>query len=83
MCNVLEAKYRVSGAGSELYVIEQFHDYRMVDGRFMVEQAHEVQTPAKELENFGYVLSDKSVVGCIIAKRPQSWTDFSTLKDKR
>ena len=74
----------MSGAGSELYVMEQFHDYRMVDGRSVVEQAHEVQTLAKELEMFGCVLPDKFVAGCIIAKLPQAWTDFAiSLKHKR
>ena len=48
--------------------MEQFHDYRMVDDRSVVEQAHEIQTLAKELENFGMVLPDKFVVGRIIAK---------------
>jgi transcription elongation factor GreA-like protein len=48
MWDTLEAKYGVSNAGSELYVMEQFHDYRMVDGHSVVEQAHKVQTLAKE-----------------------------------
>src|SRR5436190_20283740 len=34
----LEAKFGVSDAGIELYVMEQFHDYRMVDDRSIVEQ---------------------------------------------
>ena len=38
MWDVLEFKYRVSDADSELYIIEQFHDYRM--GYSKVEQAH-------------------------------------------
>ena len=70
MWDVLEAKYGFSDASSELYVIEQFHDYRMVDDRSVVEQAHEIQTLAKVLEIFGCVLPDKFVVGCIIAKLP-------------
>ena len=78
MWDVLEAKYRVSDAGSESYIIEQFHDYRMVDDHSMVEQAHKIQTKAKELENFGTVLPNKFVAGCIIAKLPQAWTDFAT-----
>jgi hypothetical protein len=41
MWDALEAKYGVSDAGSELYVMEQFHDYRMVDDRSVVEQTHE------------------------------------------
>ena len=42
MWDALEAKYGVFDAGSELYVMEQFHDYRMVDDRSVVEQAHEI-----------------------------------------
>jgi len=38
----------------------------------------------KELELFGCALPDKFVAGCMIAKLPQSWTDFATsLKHKR
>ena len=38
----------------------------------------------KELENFGCVLPEKFVASCIIAKLPQTWTDFATsLKHKR
>jgi hypothetical protein len=40
----------------------------MVDNRSVVEQSHEIQTLAKELENFGTVLPDKFVAGCIITK---------------
>ena len=84
MWDALEARFGVSDAGSELYVMEQFHDYRMVEGRPVVEQAHEIQALVKELELFGCALPDKFVAGCIIAKLPQSWTDFATsLKHKR
>jgi hypothetical protein len=34
--DALEAQYGVSHAGSELYAMEQFLDYRMVEDRFMV-----------------------------------------------
>jgi hypothetical protein len=84
MWDALEAKYRVSDAGSELHVMEQFRNCRMVDDRSVVEQAHEVQTLAKELGMFGCVLPDKFVAGCMISKLPQTWTDFATsLKHKR
>src|SRR5436190_2414457 len=64
--------------------MEQFHDYRMIDDRSVVEQAHGIQSLAKELENFPCVLPDKFVAGCIIAKLPHSWKDFATsLKHKR
>jgi hypothetical protein len=42
MWDALEAKYKVSDAGTELYVMEQFHNYRMVDDCSVVEQAHEI-----------------------------------------
>jgi hypothetical protein len=84
MWDVLEARYGVSDDGSKLYVMEQFHDYRMVEGHPVVEQAHEIQVLVKELELFGCALPDKFMTGCIITKLPQSWTDFATfLKHKR
>ena len=80
----LEAKFGVSDAGSELYVMEQFYDYKMADDRSVVEQAHEIQSLAKELEHFTCVLPDKFVAGGIIAKLPLSWRNFATsLKHKR
>ena len=42
MWDALEAKYGASDAGSELYIMEQFHDYRMVADRSIVEQAHDI-----------------------------------------
>nr|ABA95374.1 retrotransposon protein, putative, Ty1-copia subclass [Oryza sativa Japonica Group] len=84
MWDALEAKFGVSDAGSELYVMEQFYDYKMVDDRSVVEQAHEIQMLAKELENNNCELPDKFVAGGIIAKLPPSWSDFATsLKHKR
>jgi hypothetical protein len=45
--DALETKYGVSDAGSELYVMKQLCDYKMVDDRSIVEQAHEIQSLAK------------------------------------
>jgi hypothetical protein len=64
--------------------MEQFHDYRTVDDRSVVEQAHEIQALVKDLEMHGCELPDKFVVGCMIAKLLPSWTEFATsLKHKR
>ena len=78
----------MSDAGSELYVMEQFLDYRMVEDRSVVEQAHEIHTLAKDLKKCSKespcVLPDKFVAGGIISKLPPSWRDFATsLKHKR
>src|SRR3954465_2835200 len=64
--------------------MEQFYDYRMVDERSFVEQAHEIQSLPKELEQFKCTLPDKFVAGGIISKLPPSWRNFATyLKHKR
>jgi hypothetical protein len=52
------AKYRVFDTGSELYVMEQFPDYRMTDVRFVVEQDHKIYIPVKELKNISCVVKD-------------------------
>jgi hypothetical protein len=84
----LEAQYGATDAGGELYVMEQFLDYRMVEEHSVVEQAHEVQVLAKKLENYSKeascVLPDKFVEGAIITKLQHSWRDFATsLKHER
>ena len=48
--DALEAKFRVSDASSELYLMKQLYDYKMVENRSVVEQAHEIQALAKKLE---------------------------------
>ena len=40
--DALEVKFGATDAGSELYAMEQFHDYRMVDNRSVLDQAHEI-----------------------------------------
>jgi hypothetical protein len=56
----------------------------MVGDPSVVEQAHKIQSLAKELEYFKCVLPDKFVAGGIIDKLPPTWTDFATsLKHKR
>ena len=84
MWDALEAKFGASDAGSELYVMEQFYDYKMTDERTVVQHAHEIQSLAKELEYFKCVLPDKFIAGGIIAKLPPLWNNFATsLKHKR
>ena len=68
--DALVAKYDATDVGSELYTMESFHDFRMVNNHSVVEQAHEVQVFVKELELRKCPLPDKFVAGCIIAKLP-------------
>jgi hypothetical protein len=78
--DALEAQYGVSDAGSELYVMEQFLDYWMVEDRSIVEQDHEIHILAKDFKNCSKdapcVSPDKFVAGGIISKLPPSWGTF-------
>jgi hypothetical protein len=84
ICDTLNTEYGGSYAGTELYIIEQYHDYQMVDGKSVVIQVHEIQCMVKELTLIKIVIPDEFVAGGIIAKLPPSWWDFATaLKHKR
>ncbi|CAO2048019.1 unnamed protein product [Urochloa humidicola] len=82
--DALTVRYDATDVGSELYLMKSFHDYRMVNNRSVVEQAHEVQCIVKDLKLLKCQISDKFVAGCIIAKLPSSWRNFATtLKHRR
>jgi hypothetical protein len=57
MWNALEAN-RVFDTGSELYVMEQFPDYKMTNVRFIVEHYHKIYILVKELKNISCVVED-------------------------
>jgi hypothetical protein len=40
--DALDHKYAESNAGRELYVNDQYNEYKMVDDRSIVEQTHEI-----------------------------------------
>jgi hypothetical protein len=82
--DALDAKFGAADAGSELYIMESFNDFKMTKDLLVVQQAHEIQCIAKELELLKCALPDKFVAGCIISKFPPSWRNFAiTLKHKR
>jgi hypothetical protein len=82
--DALNNNYDGSNAGTELYIIEQYHNYKMVDEKCVVEHAHEIHCMVKELELLKIIVPDEFMVGGIIAKLPPSWRDFTTtLKHKR
>jgi hypothetical protein len=64
--------------------MENFHDYKMADNRSIIEQAHEIQCIAKELDDLKIVLPGQFMDGCIIVKLSSKWRNFATsLKHKR
>jgi hypothetical protein len=84
MWDTLNTEYGGSDVGIELYIIKQYHDYHMIDGKSVVTQAHEIQCMMNELRLLKIVVPDEFVPGGIIAKLPPSWRDFAiALKHKR
>jgi hypothetical protein len=84
MWDILNTEYGGSDASTELYIIEQYHNYQVVDGKSVVTQAHEIQCMVKELGLLKIVIPAEFVARGIIAKLPPSWRDFVTaLKHKR
>lgn len=82
--NALNAKFCAIGAGSELQMMEGFHDYEMVNNCSVVEQAHEIECIWKEQQLLKSVLPDKFVARQTIAKLTSSWRNFAiTLKHKK
>ncbi|XP_024310291.1 uncharacterized protein LOC112268628 [Brachypodium distachyon] len=64
--------------------MESLNDYKMMDNRSVVEQAHEIQIIVREFKLLKCDLPDKYVAGRIIAKLPPAWRNFATsLKHKR
>ena len=63
----------ISDTKCELYVMEQYHEYKMIGDLFVVEQPHEIQSLSKELGRFTCVSWYK-----FIAKLPPSWRNFNT-----
>jgi hypothetical protein len=57
--------------------MESFHDYKMANNRSILEQAHEIQCFAKELNYLKIVLPDRFVARCIIAKLPSTWRNLA------
>jgi hypothetical protein len=55
-----------------LYIIEQYHDYQIVDEKSVVTQAHEMQCMVKKLALLKIVILDEFMVGGIIAILPPS-----------
>lgn len=74
----LEKKYSVPDAGKDLYLVEKYHDFKMTNGKSMVEQTQELQLLVGELNHSKIALPDKFQVGMVIAKLPPSWRDFAT-----
>uniref|UniRef100_A0A0A9B680 CCHC-type domain-containing protein n=1 Tax=Arundo donax TaxID=35708 RepID=A0A0A9B680_ARUDO len=76
----LNDKYAESDNGNESFLVASYLNFRMGDGRSVVEQIHELQLIVRDLGQFGCVLLDGFQVNAILAKLPPSWCDFVTAR---
>ncbi|XP_028806167.1 uncharacterized protein LOC114761025 [Neltuma alba] len=80
----LEARYMQEDDTSKKFLVTRFNSYKMVDGKSIMEQMHEIE---HILNNFNQhkIHMDKSIiVSSIIDKLPPSWKDFKKiLKHKK
>jgi hypothetical protein len=60
--DALDEKFDVYDAGSELYIMEQLFDYKMVENHPVVDQAHEIRHWPRNLNN--------SHVSCLASSWP-------------
>jgi cobalamin-dependent methionine synthase I len=68
--DALSNNYGGLDADTKLYIIDQYHNYKMADGKGVVEQTHEIHCTVKELEILNIIVPDEFVTGCIIVKLP-------------
>jgi hypothetical protein len=55
----LNTTYGASDVGKELYIMQSFHDYKMVANKSIVEQDHEIQRLAKKLNSLSMLFPMK------------------------
>lgn len=73
MWDAHDAKFGVLHAESDLYVREQYNDYKMTNDCSLVEQAHEIRNLS-----ISTIYYRTSLLPSIIAKLPPSWRNFAT-----
>jgi hypothetical protein len=66
MWDTLNTEYGGSDADTELYIIEQYHDYQMVDGKSVVIRAYEIHCIVKELVLLKIIVPIEFVVGALL-----------------
>jgi hypothetical protein len=74
----LENEFSEVDNGNESFTTENYLDYKMAEGRSIMEQLQEIQLHVRDLVQYGCVLPDSFQVNAILAKLPHSWRDFVT-----
>jgi hypothetical protein len=74
----LENEFSEVDNGNESFTTENYLNYKMAEGRSVMEQLQEIQVLVRDLVQYGCVLPDSFQVNAILAKLPPSWRDFVT-----
>ncbi|KAK3016456.1 hypothetical protein RJ639_007811 [Escallonia herrerae] len=74
--NQLERCYITEDATSKRFIISKFFDYKMVDGRSVMEQFNEIKSILDRYFQHKLALDEFIVVTSIIDKLPPSWKNF-------
>ncbi|XP_062213861.1 uncharacterized protein LOC133914915 [Phragmites australis] len=76
----LESKFSEVDNGNESFTTENFLNYKMYEGRSVMEQLQELQLIVKDLVQYNCILPDNFLVNAILAKLSSSWRDFVTTR---
>jgi len=80
----LEAKYMAEDASSSKFLVSRFNNFKIVDGRSVMEQFHELQSMLGSFRQHNINIDETFIVSSIIDKLPNSWKDFrNELKHKK
>jgi hypothetical protein len=74
----LENEFSEVDNGNESFTMENYLNYKMVEGRSVMEQLQEIQLLVRDLVQYGCVLPYSFQVNAILAKLPPFWRDFVT-----
>ncbi|KAK3017688.1 hypothetical protein RJ639_004055 [Escallonia herrerae] len=82
--NQLERCYITEDATSKRFIVSKFFDYKMVDGRSVMEQFNVIKSILDRYSQHKLALDEFIVVTSIIDKLPPSWKNFkNSLKHRK
>ncbi len=64
----LEKKYKVDDVGAKKFVVAEFHEFMMVDGKSIIEQVEELQLIYYKLDAEGLIINEYFQVAIMIEK---------------
>ena len=71
----LENKYMTEDASSKNFLVSQFNNYKMVEGRSVLDQLHEIQWILSYFKQHKMHMDETIIVSYIVDTLPPSWKD--------